>query len=178
MQKKEIEKENKKWVIQAFVITFILSGIVSFVSNNGIERLNIILSILILIAVIFIGILFDMIGVAVTVAPEEDFHAKATKKVKGAKTSLRLIKNASKVANICADVVGDICGVVSGAISAIIALKIANTYEITGNIQFIISSLVAAITVSGKAIGKNLANNNSTNIVFIVGKLLNRGKSK
>ena len=86
-----------------------LSSIVSFISNNGIEKLNIYLSIIILIAVILIGIIFDVIGVAVTVAEEGDFHAKATKKAKGAKSSLKLIKNASKVANICADVIGDIC---------------------------------------------------------------------
>jgi hypothetical protein len=92
-----------------FFITFVLSGIVSFISNNWIEKLNIILSIIILIAVVLLGIIFDIIGVAVTVAPEGDFHAKATKKAEGAKTSIKLIKNASKVANICADVVGDIC---------------------------------------------------------------------
>ena len=67
------------------------------------------LSVIILIAVVLIGIIFDVIGVAVTIAPEEDFHAKATKKADGAKTSLNLIKNATKVANICADVIGDIC---------------------------------------------------------------------
>ena len=107
------ERKNKdskfKWPIQAFFLTLILSGIVSFISNNGIEKLNLISAIVILILVVFIGILFDIVGVAVTVAEEENFHAKATKKVKGAKTSLKLIKNASKVANICADVIGDIC---------------------------------------------------------------------
>ena len=48
-------------------------------------------------------------GVAVTVANEEEFHAKATKKAVGAKTSLKLIKNSVRVANVCADVIGDIC---------------------------------------------------------------------
>ena len=59
---------------------------------------------------------------AVTVANEHEFHAKATKKVKGSKDSLKLIKNAPRVANICADVIGDICGVLSGAISALISM--------------------------------------------------------
>ena len=108
MQEKNKES-NLKWPIQAFFLTFVLSSIVSFISNNGIEKLNIYLSIIILIAVILIGIIFDVIGFAVTVAEEGDFHAKATKKAKGAKSSLKLIKNASKVANICADVIGDIC---------------------------------------------------------------------
>jgi hypothetical protein len=168
------ENSNIKWALQAFILTFILSGTVSFISNNGIEKLNIFASIIILIIVIFIGIIFDVIGVAVTVAEEGHFHAKATKKAKGAKTSLKLIKNASKVANICADVIGDICGVISGAISAMIALKISNTYNVSNNIQFIISALVASITVSGKALGKELANRESTQIVYIVGQILGK----
>ncbi len=109
MQEKNKKESKLKWPIQAFFLTFILSGIVSFVSNNGIERLNLISSIVILIVVVLIGIIFDIVGIAVTIAPEEDFHAKATKKAEGAKSSLNLIKNAAKVANICADVIGDIC---------------------------------------------------------------------
>ena len=39
--------------------------------------------ILILFLVIFIGIFFDIIGVAVTVADENEFHAKASKRIAG-----------------------------------------------------------------------------------------------
>ena len=173
MQEKNKES-NLKWPTQAFFLTFVLSSIVSFISNNGIEKLNIYLSIIILIAVILIGIIFDVIGVAVTVAEEGDFHAKATKKAKGAKSSLKLIKNASKVANICADVIGDICGVISGAIGTMIALKIASTYGVSSNIQFLISAFIASITVGGKAIGKQVAANNSTEIVDKVGQVLSK----
>ena len=176
MQEKKKKNSNIKWAIEAFVLTFVLSSTVSFISNNGVEKLNLLLSIMILIIVIMIGILFDMLGVAVTVAQEENFHAKATKKAKGAKSALMLINNSSKVANICADVIGDICGVVSGAISAMIALKIVNTYNISNNIQFLISALVASITVSGKALGKEVAKNNSTKIVHMVGTLISKFK--
>ena len=152
--------------------TFILSMAFSYISNNGVNNLNMVASVIILIVVILIGILFDIIGVAVTVAKEHEFHAKATKKAVGAKTSIKLIKNAAKVANICADVIGDICGVLSGSISALIAAKIA---EKTGvNLQFVISASVAAITVGGKAIGKEIANRNSTQIVHYVGIVLNK----
>ena len=134
--------------------------------------MNLVSSIIILVVVIAVGIIFDIIGVAVTVANEEEFHAKATKKVDGAKTSIKLIKNSVKIANICADVIGDICGVLSGAISAMIAAKIA---EKTGtNLQFIISAVVASLTVGGKALGKELANKESTPIVHFVGTLLSR----
>ena len=172
--KKDKEKEHSKikWFIQIFITTFILSMAFSYISNNGVTHLNIFSSVIILILVIAIGILFDIVGVAVTVAKEHEFHAKATKKVTGAKTSIKLIKNAAKVANICADVIGDICGVLSGAISALIAAKIS---EKTGvNLQFVISASVAAITVGGKAIGKEIANKNSTQIVHYVGIVLNK----
>ena len=84
------DNSNIKWAMQAFVLTFILSGVVGFISNNGIKKLNIFASIIILIVVIFIGIIFDIIGVAVTVAEEGHFHAKATKKPKEQKPHLGL----------------------------------------------------------------------------------------
>lgn len=171
------KESNTKWIIEAFIITFILSGIISYISQNGIATLNVIPAIIILIIVVFLGIFFDVVGIAVTVANEEHFHAKATKKAEGAKSSLNLIKNASKVANICADVIGDICGVISGAIGTMVALKLASTYGVSTNIQFIISALIASITVGGKAIGKQIATNHSTTIVDRVGIIISKFKN-
>ena len=129
MQKKEQSKS--RWVIQSFCLTFVLSLIMSYITTNGISNLSIIPATLILIVVIFIGIITDIIGVAVTVADEAEFHAKASKKIKGSKTSIKLIRNASIVANICADVIGDVCGVLSGAISAMITAKLTRRLGVT-----------------------------------------------
>lgn len=172
--KKEKTKDhsNTVWFIKVFISTFILSMIFSYVSANGVSGLGLVPAILILVLVIAIGIFFDIVGVAVTVANEHEFHAKATKKVKGAKTSIKLIKNSARVANICADVIGDICGVLSGAISAMIASKITEKFGV--NLQFVISAMVASLTVGGKALGKEVANNNSTPIVHFVGTFLNK----
>lgn len=137
---KKDENENIKWFIEVFIMTFILSMVFSYVSTNGVSNLSLIPAILILIAVIFIGIIFDIIGVAVTVANENEFHAKATKKVEGSKDSIKLIRNAPRVSNICADVIGDICGVLSGAISALIAVKITEQFGMNFNLQFVLSA--------------------------------------
>lgn len=169
---KEKDHSKIKWFIQVFITTFILSICFSYISTYGVSNLNLASSIIILIAVIGVGILFDIIGVAVTVANEEEFHAKATKKVEGAKTSIKLIKNSAKVANLCADVIGDVCGVLSGAISAMISAKLTERAGV--NLQFIISAIVASLTVGGKALGKEIANKNSTPIVHFVGTLLKR----
>ena len=173
-KKEHSKKSNVVWYIEIFLITFILSLIFSYISTNGVSKLSLVPAIFVLVLFILIGILFDVVGVAVTVANEEEFHAKATKKVKGAKTSIKLIKNAPKVANICADVIGDICGVLSGAISALIAMKITESFGFSFNLQFLFSAAVAALTVGGKAIGKEIANNETTAIVHVVGTVLSK----
>ena len=170
---KKIDKSMYSWAIIVTIITFFLSLLFSFISTNSISELNLLPSILILLIVIFIGVLFDLVAIAVTVAKEEEFHAKASKKIKGAKTALKLIKHSSKVANFCADVIGDICGVLSGAISALIALKLTEYYGMSENFQFIISGLVASLTVGGKAFSKEIAKRNSTKILSTITKIIN-----
>lgn len=174
-EKKKNNKEEHskyKWYITAFILTFFLSLLFSFISTTAITNLDLIPAIFVLIVVILIGILFDVIGVAVTVADEESFHAKATKKISGSKTAIKLIRNSSRVANICADIIGDICGVLSGAISAIIALKISENFGLEINTQFLLSAISASLTVGGKAIGKEIAQQNTEKIVWAVSKVL------
>lgn len=167
-----MKKDSLRWFIIIFITTFILSITFSYISTNALNDLEVVPAVIILLVVIFVGIIFDIVGVAVTVANEDEFHAKATKKVKGSKASIFLIRNSAKVANICADVIGDICGVLSGAISAIVAAKIVAQYGMSFNVQFIMSAIVASLTVGGKAIGKNIAKENSTEIVHAVGKII------
>jgi len=176
LKNKEEKKEKWKytWAVQALFITFALSLLFSFISTNAINNLNLLPAILILLVVILLGIITDIIGVAVTVGEEEDFHAKASKKIEGAKSSIKLIRNSAKVANICCDVIGDICGVLSGAISAMLAVRIANILNINIDMNFLIGAVVAAVTVASKAAGKVIAQENSTEIVHIVGKMLNK----
>ena len=165
------KSSNIKWVITVLISTFILSILFSFISTYSINNLNVIPAIIILFLVILIGIIFDIIAVAVTVGDERDFHAKASKKIRGSRSSIKLIRNSAKVANVCADVIGDICGVLSGAISSMIALKITSELSLELNLQFLISALGASLTVSGKALGKVIAQKNSTQIIHFVGKI-------
>lgn len=57
-------------------------------------------------------------------------------------------------------------------------MKITQQFSINFPIQFILSATVAALTVGGKAIGKNIANNKSTDIVHTVGIILNKFSRK
>ena len=128
----------------------------------------------ILLAIIFLGILFDIIGMAVATADEKPFHSMASRKVPGAQEAIRLLRNAERVSSICNDVVGDICGVVSGSASATIAALILSNVELgwPRAVSLAMSALVAGLTVGGKAIGKSIAVKFCTRIVHMVGRVL------
>ena len=69
---------------------------------------------LILLFIVLLGILFDIIGVAVTSAEEKPFHSMAAKRYRVRAECIMLLRHADRVTSICNDVIGDICGVVSG----------------------------------------------------------------
>ena len=170
-------KERRKtilWVVKIFLVTILVSATISFVSDAIMAVSTMTVAFLILLAIIFIGIIFDVIGVAVTSADEKPFHSMAARKVPGAQESIRLLRNAERVSSICNDVVGDICGVVSGSASATIAVQVMNRIDFSREqlVALVMSALVAGLTVGGKAIGKTFAIGSCTKIVENVGKLI------
>ena len=169
------ERNNMiKWVIGIFFATILISGTISLVSDEVMANSSLAVAFGILLAIIFLGILFDIIGMAVATADEKPFHSMAARKVPGAQEAIRLLRNAERVSSICNDVVGDICGVVSGSASATIAALILTNAEVgwPRGISLLMSALVAGLTVGGKAIGKNIAVKSCTSIVHTVGKIL------
>lgn len=171
---------NYKWIVGITLWTFLISSFISFISNVLLSNVGIFIAFVILIIIILIGILSDIIGVSVTAADEVPFHSMASRKVKGAKTSVFLIRNADKVSNFCNDVIGDICGVVSGATGAVIISKIITIINIQNKtlLTLAISATIASLTVCGKAIGKNFAISQSNNIVYGVAWFIETMKGK
>lgn len=168
---KKLKKEKKlvdyKWVLKISIIAFTLSIMFSLLSETIMPNVNILVGIIILIAFIALGILFDMIGVSVTAADETPFHSMASRKVRGAKIAVKFKKNADKVSSFCNDVIGDICGIVSGSTGAILALTISNSMNIDPLIvSLFVTAIIAALTIGGKAMGKSIAVNKSNIILY------------
>ena len=172
--KTEEKRRTRHWVITIFLSTIAISAAISLASDFVMGRSSMIVAFLILLMIVFIGILFDIVGMAVATADEKPFHAMASRKVKGAKECIMLLRNAERVSSICNDVVGDICGVVSGSASATIAAQILSNFELSFSsvVPLILSSLVAALTVGGKAVGKGIAVSNCTEIVHYAGQVI------
>lgn len=187
------KKERNKairWVVTIFIVTIFVSGTISLLSDIIMEHSSMAVAFLILLVIILVGIIFDIIGMAVASADEKPFHSMAARKVPGALEAIRLLRNAERVSSICNDVVGDICGVVSGSASATIAVQILSNFSFSWPqiVSLGMSALAAGLTVGGKAIGKSFAVNSCTTIVHTVGKFIhwlhnfpnsgNRKKSK
>ena len=172
-----------RWVVTVFFFTLVVSGMISLISDEVMARSGLLAAFAILLGIVFLGIIFDIIGMAVATASEKPFHSMAARKVPGAQEAIRLLRNAERVSSICNDVVGDICGVVSGSASATIAALILTHVDTVWPraVSLGMSALVAGLTVGGKAVGKTIAVNSCTQIVHLVGRFLytlNRLKKK
>jgi CBS domain containing-hemolysin-like protein len=154
---------------------FFLAIVLSLLSQSLLSKIKSIFpALLLLLIIVLLGIVFDIIGTAVTKASESAFHAKAARKITGAKEAVALAKNADKVASFCNDVVGDISGTLSGAIGAAIVIRLASWG--LGLPEVLLSTLmtasIAGITIGGKGLGKNYALREAEAIIFKVGQLI------
>ena len=134
-----------RWALITFCLTLSLSAAMTYVSSTMIEG-----------------------------ASQAPFVAMASKKVKGAKNSLLVLKHAEKFSNFCNDVVGDICGVVSGTAGAALAALATAQFGFLPAAFWSVatSAVISAMTVSLKALGKGVAINQSKQIVEMIGKIL------
>ena len=167
-------KTNYKWLTKIILISVAASTVFTVASAKILGFLGYIVAFAVLAVFIIIGIIFDMIGVAVTAAVEAPFHSMAAHHERGAVEALRLIKNADKVSSFCNDVVGDVSGIISGTTAALIAARLMEWRNSTSLLfPLLISAIVTGLTVGGKAVGKTIALNNRTIIVLRTGKLIN-----
>ncbi len=159
------------------VITLVLAAIFSVISTAILSGVAWAVGMMIVFLIVLLGVISDTIGVAATAAREKPFHAMAAEKLPGARQAVQITRNADKFSNFTNDVIGDIAGVISGTASAYVVLQLASQlgHDEGSTSQFAISvlftSVVAALTVGGKSVGKTLAIQYSTEIIYRVGRL-------
>jgi len=163
---------NIRWALTTLVWSFVLSMAFRFGSDTALTGVNLPVAFVILFAIIAIGIVFDVLGVATATAEEEPFHGMAAKRVPGAKRSLALIRNADKMSSFCNDIIGDICGIISGSITTVIIVRLPMEGVALTVTTLAITGAVAALTIGGKALCKGFAMNNANNILMLVGKFI------
>lgn len=172
-EKKQKVDSNYKWIVRITLTGFLISLVFSSLSEITIPKVNIFIGILILLLVITIGVVFDMIGVAVTASDNKSLNSMSSRKVPGSKEAVYLHKNMDKVSSFCNDVAGDICGIISGATGATIAVNIAHKFNFDIFLTSLFAtSIISALTIGGKAICKSYAVNKSNLILFRFAKII------
>ena len=175
-KKKEKEKGRKRqmrrWALTVLLASFLITALLSLASGEIIEGLPMFASILVLVLFVALGIVFDIIGLAVATADVTAFNSMAARRLKTGKKAVWLISNTEKVSSVCNDVIGDIAGVVSGATGAAIAAQLFSESASGFWLSLTLTSLIAAVTVGGKALGKQYAVRYNEKIVYWVAKLL------
>lgn len=175
------EKKDKKggaaapyrWALTVFCMAVALSAALSLASESMLDGAGVAVAVLTLAMFILLGIVFDVVGVAVTAADPRPFHSMAAHKEKGAKEALGLLRNASHVSSVCNDVVGDICGIVSGATGAVIVTQLQSALSTrTVLISVGVTALISGLTIGGKALSKTFAMKQSTKVVYWAGRFL------
>jgi len=162
------------WTINITVITFMLSAFFTFITEITTSTAHISAAFMLLFLLVVISIVADAIGVAATSCDLAPLLSMASRKVRGSRTAIKLVKNAEKVSNICCDVIGDICGIVSGSctLAIVISLTIHSPDKTAFWVSVLLSSIVAALTVGGKSVFKGIAIKHSKEIILLVSRML------
>lgn len=172
-EKQKKETIDKSWLLKVMLTGFIISLILSLISEKTLTNVPLLIAILITLLFIFIGVLFDVIGMAVTISDEKVFHSMNSRRVKAANIAVKFKKNEEKVSSFCCDVIGDICGVVSGSAGVTITALISSITNIPIlPVGLITTATIAALTIGGKAIGKSFAVNKSNIILYEFAKII------
>jgi len=174
-------KKHYRW----FVFIIVLSFAIAFAFGLATELLvtqSIIVCVSIIVVLIAVAFIGDIFAVAVAYADIGNFNAMASRRKRGAKMSIRLIKNSDKVSSILSDILGDVCGIISGAMGVALALVIIDSGNFATFQQVLIIALVNAViamtAITAKSIAKKIAIKNSTKIVLFFGKVLSYGRKR
>lgn len=171
--KKDPRRRAVSWVIFVFLLSFVLSLLMSWSSSTALSTVGITLATLTVLILVTIGILFDILGVAVTSADKPPLVAMTTRRVPGARQALWMVQNADRMASICNDVVGDICGIVSGATGAVIVARLQKGLNLESVLISVgVTALISGLTIGGKALSKTFAMKQSTRVVYWAGRFL------
>jgi len=182
-EKKHRARHGEKayvWAIKATVISLVLGLVIAFGAEVLLSDTAIAVAISLIVVLIILGVLFDMMGLAVASSDPVPLRSMASRQVRGAKHALTLVNNAHKVSSVFNDIVGDSIGVITGVCGAALAAELAS--DLTGfariAVAVAVSAVIAALTIGSKAAMKGVAIRHGTHITLMLGKFMSLFRSE
>lgn len=172
-KKGKAKQSGRHWVLTVVLLSFVLSVAMSLLTSVFVDSAGLFTALMALLVLVMIGIVTDVVGTAVTSAVEQPFIAMASKRIRGARQALYLLRRAERVSSLLNDVVGDIVGVVAGSAGSVIAVYLATAFGLrTVLASLLITAFTSAFMIGGKAYGKGIAIEHSERIVLFVGRMM------
>ncbi|MCL2598569.1 MAG: hypothetical protein FWD76_01485 [Firmicutes bacterium] len=168
------KRKFDKWILKAFVLAFVLTLVFATISDTVLLDAGWILAIVVIAVLMVVTVFFDMIGTAVMIADPVPFHAMASKRVKGARNALRVIKAQNMVTSICSDIIGDIGGILSGALGVGLAITLLSEKGAWYDpyLSIFVSACIASLTIALRAFVRGIAKKRSQKIVWRMGLMM------
>lgn len=162
------------WPIIATLISLVLGVVFAFGAEIVLSDTSVAIAVVLIVVLVALGILFDMMGLAVASCDPVPLCSMASRRVRGARHALTLCRNAHKVSSIFNDIVGDSIGIITGVCGAALALVMAQDLDGMARIAVAVavSAVIAALTIGGKAAMKSVAIRYSRQIVLFLGKVM------
>jgi len=152
---------------------FLVAALLVEPSLGTVSRVGLLPAAGIILAIVALGVAFDVVGVAAAAADEQPFHAMAAKRIPGARQAIEIVRRADRVATFTVDLVGEITAAISGAAGAAVVFRLASGYGYPVEIMnTLVIAGIAALTVAAKAAVKGVAIRRANSIVFLLGRLL------
>lgn len=151
-------------------VALVVAIFVSLPAQTAVQRLSAGVALALVVLLVAVGVLGDLVGVAVAAADEPSLHAMAAKRLPGARAALHLKRAADRVTVVASDIVGDIASTISAAAAAAVAYRVAAGSGWPADaVAAVAIGGVAGLTVGGKAFVKGLALRHANRILYAVG---------
>ena len=172
MKKNKKENKSKKIIFYSILILIgIVLAISFFYFGERILKIEQMERLIFLWVITILGYSITLVsGFSIKQADEKEFHAKASKKIKGAKMAIKLIKNEKQVNQIQLDLIATTF--LLYAIILIFRLFLVLQMRYENNIAFIVCTILLIFILMIKSIIRKIVENYGTKIVETMGKVL------
>lgn len=185
IKEKELKKAPRKrhrkrrtyvWLICLTFLAIFVALVIGFVSEAFLGTNSIPVCIAIILVLLLVAFFGDIIAMAAISGDITHFNSMASRRIKGAKICVKLVKNGDRVASVLSDVLGDVTAIVSGSVGASLAFVILDNTTMHSTLQALtiasVAAVISGIAILAKALAKMIGIKNSTRVIYATGRFL------
>ena len=93
--KKKKNRAARFWALKVFIVTLILAAGISVAAEALVEDMSAVSAVFVILVIMLLGIVADIVGIAFATCDTAPFVSMSSKKIKRAKSAIRMRQNAT-----------------------------------------------------------------------------------